>query len=103
MKVVLKRLVGTVWKPVPIDELVGQSICSFIEASKDTIIAALYEGDEPVAFLSNDDEYVELYKAKGLSLSVEDLNLLVGTDVMPSLIAKELEGSTFSEMIINKE
>ena len=103
MKVVLKRLVGVEWKPVPITELVGESICTFIQQSKDTIIAALYEGEEPVAFLSNDEKYVELYKPKGLSLSCDDLKLLVGTDVMPSLIAKELEGSTFSEVIINKE
>jgi hypothetical protein len=103
MKVVLKKLVGTIWTPVPIEELVGKSICSFIEESKDTVIAALYEGEEPVAFMSNDEEYVQLYKAKGLSMSVEDLRLLVGTDVMPSLIAKELEGSTFSEIIIDKE
>jgi hypothetical protein len=103
MKVVLKKLVGTIWKPVPIEELVGKSICSFIEESKDTVIAALYEGEEPVAFMSNDEEYVQLYKAKGLSLSVEDLKHLVGTEVMPSLIAKALEGSSFSEIIIDKE
>lgn len=102
MKVVLKKLVGTEWKAVPISELVGKSISSFIQESESVVIAALYEGEEPVAFLSNDEEYVELYKKKGLSLSVEDLNLLVGTDVMPSLIAKELEGSTFSEIIVEE-
>ncbi len=103
MKVVLKRLVGIEWKPVPIEELVEESICGFIQQSKDTVIAALYEGDEPVAFMSNDPKYVELYKKKGLSLSCEDLKLLVGTDVMPSLIAKALEGSSFAEIKIEEK
>lgn len=93
MKVVLKKLVDTKWQMVDINDLVGTSICQHIMRAKDTHIAALYEGEEPVAFLSNDPEYVEKYKERGLSLSCVDLMLLVGSNVMPSLIAKELGGT----------
>lgn len=103
MKVVLKKLVGNQWAAVPITDLVGQSISSYLKASKSTVIAALYEGEEPMAFMSNDEKYVQLYKAKGLSLSVDDLEHLVGRDVMPSLIAKELEGSSFAEIKVEQE
>lgn len=94
MKVVVKRLVGDQWEAINIDEyLVGKSLCMIMMESKDTMVAALYQDNEPVAFVSNRQEYVDIYKAKGLSMSCSDVQQLIGTEVAPALIVQELAGS----------
>jgi len=95
MKIQVKRLKGTKWRAVSIDELVGTSLLNFILESEDAMIAALYQDDEkPVAFVANNMEHLERYKGKGqLLMSAEDLKELMGTDVGLPLIARLYPGS----------
>jgi len=101
MKIVLKRLIGNEWESVPIEDVVGTSMCDFILATKETCILAIYEGEDPVAFISNSREYVESYKTRGLSLHAEDLKILCADEVNPGFIVKELAGSKFVEVILD--
>lgn len=95
MKIQVKKLVGTKWRAVNINDLVGESILNFILKSEDAIIAALYqEDDKPVAFVSNEMKHLERYKDTGqLLMSAEDLKELVGTDVALPLVARLFPGS----------
>lgn len=95
MKIQVKKLVGTKWRPLKIDELVGTSILNFILASDDAIIAAIFdENDVPVAFVSNNMEHLERYELQGkLCLDAETLKELIGTDVALPLIARMFPGS----------
>lgn len=90
MKIQVKRRVGTKWRPVNINELVGTSILNFILDSKDDMIAALYQdGDQPVAFVANEIKHLDRYKETGqLLMTAIELKELCGTEVAPPLVAR---------------
>lgn len=99
MKIVVKQRHGTKWLPIDMTLLVGKSILSFMLESKEDLVAALHGDDEkPVAFVSNSDQYVDLYRSKGLSLHVQTLKDLMGTEVAPPLIVQLFPGSTLCEI-----
>lgn len=97
MRVEIKKLVGTKWKPVELTELIGKSIAEYVAGEETKTTAALFEGDKPVAFMSNDDEIVTKLRAKGLSMHAKDLLNLFKTVEKVDLIAGVFKGSTFVE------
>jgi hypothetical protein len=92
LKVTVKYLDGTKWKRLPAEELVGNSLNNYILNSTKTIVACLFKDDKPIAFISNDNEWVEKYAHKGLSLHARDLQILLGTEVIPYVVASTLGG-----------
>lgn len=102
MRVELKQKNGTAWEGVPANNLVGDSIVNFIARSPNTIVACLYDGDTAIAYISNAQEYVDMYKERGLSLSAKELQDLIGTDVMPSLLAQVFPDSTVMEIVVEQ-
>ena len=102
MRVELKEKTGTKWKGVPADNLVGDSIVNYIVNSPNTIVACLYDGDIAIAYISNDEEYVDMYKQKGLSMSAKELQELIGTDVMPSIVAQVFPDSAVVEVKVSE-
>lgn len=104
MKIQVKKLVGTKWRQISLDNVVGTSILNFILESEDDIIAALFEGDEPVAFVTNNMKHLERYKGSGkLCLDAETLRELVGTKALPSLIARTFPNSSLVEIDIKDD
>lgn len=97
MKVIVKRRHGTRWQPIKLEELVGKSILCFMLDSKDDIVSALHDDeDKPVAFISNSDKYVDMYKSKGLSMSAQELRDLMGTEVFPPIVLEVFPGATLA-------
>lgn len=105
MKIQIKKRVGTKWRAVGVNKLVGKSILSFILESDDDIIAALFqEDDTPVAFIANEMSHLDRYKGENkLLLSASDLKDLIGTDVAPPLIAKIFPGSALVSVEVYDE
>lgn len=103
MKIVVKQRHGTKWLPIDMTQLVGTSILNFMLASKEDLIAALHQDDEaPVAFVSNSDKYVDMYRSKGLSLHVQVLKDLMGTEVAPPLLIQLFPGSFLAGVTAEK-
>ena len=98
MKMSVKRLVGNAWHPIPIEELKGKSISCYLTESKDVVVAACFDNEEVVAFISNSDEYVSMYRDKGASFHVNDIKELLGSVVVPHIILEELPGSHLMEV-----
>ena len=99
MKVQIRELVGTKWQPMPIEQVVGQSICNYLVNASNPIVAALFnDQNETIAYVSNRVEWVENYKKKGFSINASDLQELLGTDIIPPIIATTFPNSTFVEV-----
>ena len=81
MQVEVKILEGKKWKGIPAKDMIGQSIASYMQQCKSLVIAALFDNDKPVLFVSNDRKQIEKYQAKGISLHIDDLIELMGTTV----------------------
>lgn len=65
-------------------------------------IAALFQDDKPVLFVSTHEEDVEKYKEKGLSFSVDDLLFLMNTDTMPPVVVHMFPDATFEAVVKEK-
>lgn len=99
MKIIIKQRHGTKWLPIPMEQLVGKSILNFMLESKEDLIAAVHDDTEkPVAFVSNSDKYVDMYKSKGLSLSAQVLKDLMGTEVALPVVLQVFPGSTLYDV-----
>jgi len=98
MRIQAKKLVGTKWAALDLGEVQGSSLLTFILKSTETVVAAMFEEDKAVAFISNDDKYVEEYREKGLSLHAKDLALLVGADPLPDIVLSEIPGIKLYEV-----
>lgn len=88
MKVKLKELIGTKWHPVEAERLVGNSICNFMVDGATPMVAALTKGKETIAIVSNNEGYVDLYSKKHFAISAKNLQILMGTDTIPPVVAQ---------------
>lgn len=88
MRIELKSRVKEQWETVDLKTLEGQSIAKFIAEASVPTIAALFDQEKAVAFISNDDSTVAIYREKGLSMHAEDFIALVGTAVAPELVIR---------------
>jgi hypothetical protein len=104
MKVEIKRLVGTKWRAVPIEDLLNMSIAQYIAQADTKATAALYQDDKAVAFISNDNTIVEKLRAKGLSMHAEDALILFAEKIEKAdLVAKTFKEAIFIERRLTKE
>lgn len=95
MRIELKSLDGKQWGNVPIEKLQGNSIISYIEDELSPTIAAIYDKEDPIFYVSNTDRYKTMMENKGhFCLSVSEMKALMGEkNEYHSLVAKELPGS----------
>lgn len=106
MKIELKYLDVKRWKKINIEELAGVSIMEFMEKTDKTIVAAVFNGNSPFMYISNDSEWVETYREKGTSLHIKEIKFLIDNVFMNSDIpgikdvASVFEGATM-EVIEN--
>lgn len=86
------------WMGLPATELLGKSVVDYMLSTDKQTIAALYEDDKPLAFVSNHDKLVELYKAKGLSVHAKQMKDFIGTTLIPPVVAYTFEGAEVVEI-----
>lgn len=100
----VKYLKGTKWFGVPMQELLGDSIISYMAKTKDKTIAALMDDGKPQVFVSNDNELVEKYKAQGVSMHVDDMLKLMASKASPpvALAVEVFEGGEFRAYEMDK-
>lgn len=99
----IKRLDGKKWKPIPIGEIVDGTLVDWVEKAEGTIIVAVFEDDNPVAFISNCQQYVDMYKSKGFSCLASDLKHILLPTLKPiQLVAEVFENSTVRELRLVK-
>ena len=85
MKASLKYLEGTKWKHLNMKECIGSSIAYIMSKEDRVCVAALLnDKDEPQFFLTNNKEQYDKYIQKTFTLMVDDLILLLGSEVIPS-------------------
>ena len=96
----IKRLEGTKWKPIPIAELDATvSLIDWVETAEGTIIVAIFEDEKPVAFISNHQQYVDMYKSKGFACLATDLKHILLPTLQPvQLVADIFPDSTLKEI-----
>ena len=79
MLLTIKRKVGKDWKGVPVNEVAGTTLYKWILNSKDEVVAVLKDDEgKEIAFVSNEDEWVEKYKERAFSINAADLKELMG-------------------------
>jgi len=86
------------WDSVNINELLGMSVNNYMIQSSTPIMCAIFDKDMPIAFISNDDSSLEQYKEKGLTLNCKTIKELLGTEVVPKVIAEVFPDSKFIEI-----
>lgn len=101
MKIQLKRLEGTKWKRVNMEEITGTPINRFLLESEVPVMAAIFEDDskEAILLICNEIEHLHRYKLEGkVCLNAETFGALMGTeDVSQKLIASIFPDSKFVE------
>ena len=100
MKMQIKQLEGNRWKLIDARDLLGHSVVSFMEATKEIIVCALFNEQEekPFLFMSNDKAQVEIYKEKGYSFHSKDVLDLLGTEVVPRIACQTIPDAKFVEL-----
>ena len=99
MKIQVKKLKGTKWKPIKFDNLAGTSIVNYILESGEDIVAALFKEDEPVAFISNKIEHLQRYEDAGkFCITAEEAREILGSDVSIPLVLRMFPGSALAEV-----
>lgn len=84
LKIQIKELINKKWDHIPIHKLKGFSVLSYIASSDLPTVAAVYDEDKPVLFISNSMEEVNKYKSKGASFFALDLQDLISATVINS-------------------
>lgn len=69
-----------VWEGVPIEELKDKTLLDYINGAKESIVAALFNEEDMIAVISNDDSFVLQYADQCLSLHSEQLSTLMLPD-----------------------
>lgn len=95
MQLVLKRLQDKEWRGVPLKEVCGQSVIEYMLLCKEPVVACLYEGEQTLAFVSNNESYVDMYRHKGLSLHAKLL--------MELICARGFEGNLINHVFTDSE
>lgn len=104
MKIGLKELVGTKWKTLPIKELEGWSIITFMNKTDKICLAAVFdENDKPCMFVGNNKEELDKYKGKGVCFMVQEFVALWCLDYIPKIAAKVFPEGTLQMVEIPKE
>jgi hypothetical protein len=85
MKVELKTYCNNKWQSIPIGKIINQSIAQYMADSEDPIVVALYDeiNPSPIAYFSNQQKYVDMYRDKGFCMLAEDLLILLGETEPP--------------------
>jgi len=86
------------WNPIPANDLLGKSVVDYMLSTDKKVIAALYQNDKAVAFVSNDPVLVDKYADRGVSISAREVKDLLGTTVVPPIVAYTFNGSTVGEI-----
>jgi hypothetical protein len=92
----IKRLEGTKWKHIPVDEVVDNSLLEWVDTAEGVLIVALFDGDKPVAFVSNRQQYVDMYKSKGFACLASDLKYIL----LPTLEPIQLVANIFPDSTV---
>ena len=99
MKIALKQRIGTVWKPVKIESLVGGSIMQMMIDTNTECVAAVYakqEDEKPSLIISNDEKTLKYYEERGMAvLSIFELASMVGNDPIPNILVNTFKDSDF--------
>lgn len=82
----VKYLEGNRWKMLPLSEVVGESILSYMAKTERRMVAALLEDGTPKVFVCTDDEDLKLYAARGPAFRPAEIALLALTP-MPAYVA----------------
>ena len=99
-KVELKYLEGTKWLPIKLGNIIGQSISHFMKTT-DKICIACLSTDEGKLFLSNNNDQVQKYKEKGISLHVSELEIVFESEVIPTIAFQVFPDASFSQISLN--
>ena len=91
MKIEIKQLEGTKWIPIPLKNIIGNSIINFMLNSETKVIAALTQEGKHLLFVSNNEEVLEQYKEKATCISVKDMVKFMGTAVYSPLMVSATE------------
>jgi hypothetical protein len=87
------------WKPIPVDEIVDNSLVDWIEQAEGVIIVAIFEDEKAVAFISNRQKYVDMYMSKGFACLASDLKHILLPTLQPiQLVADIFPDSTLKEL-----
>lgn len=84
LKIQIKELINKKWDHIPIHKLKGFSILSYVASNDLPTVAAVFDEDKPVMFISNDMDEVTKYKSKGASFFALDLQDLISATVVQS-------------------
>ena len=84
LNVQIKELINKKWDHIPIHKLKGFSVLSYVASNDLPTVAAIYDEDKPVLFISNSMEEVNKYKSKGASFFALDLQDLISATVVGS-------------------
>lgn len=82
LKIQIKELINKKWDHIPITKLKGYSVLSYVASNDLPTVAAIYDDDKPVVFISNSMEEVTKYKSKGASFFALDLQDLISATVI---------------------
>jgi len=91
------------WHPVPAEQLVKKSVINYMLATDKQVIAALYQDDQPIAFVSNHVALVDKYRERGLSMHAREVKDLLGATPVPALVAETFGGAVVEIRSLPKE
>ena len=84
LKIQIKELINKKWDHIPIHKLKGFSVLSYVASNDLPTVAAIYDEEKPVMFISNSMEELNKYKSKGASFFALDLQDLISATVVNS-------------------
>jgi hypothetical protein len=99
VRVQIKQMKDRKWGPIKVDDLIGMTVVEYIQSQEDKVIAAIYDKDVAVAFISNRDDLVLKYAKKGFSAHADDLLALLGEQEHVPLLAKTFKDTTLIELV----
>lgn len=104
MQVQVKYKDGTKWKLLPIEELNGHSILTFMTITDKTIMVAVMDKDnKPRLFIGNNDEELLKYAERGFCLNTEEMMILFNSKVVPPIALQIFPESTFEAMVTSQK
>lgn len=86
------------WSGLPADQLLGKSVLDYMLTTDKQVIAALYQDNEPIVFVANNDVLVEKYKTRGLSVHAQQMKDFLGTTLIPPMVAYAFPDGVLTEI-----
>lgn len=95
MRIEIKCLEGNKWNHLPIEKIKGRSILDFMMDELSPTVAAVYDEDRPIFYLSNTERHTKMMKDKGQTcFTAQDLQVLLSIEDTPlPLVAHTFPGS----------